>query len=109
MPDPSLPLDHMSDRAKEVLADHHILGSQIDEPAPNFTGETILVEVVLDDENSFDLGEALGGPVIIPINVGLSALGLSFELSIDEDTITLASLSFEQGLITQIEGFHFQD
>jgi hypothetical protein len=105
MPDPTLPLDHMSDRAKEVLDDHHKLGSQIQ--APNFDGETVRVELFGDDDTvhftDFIVGESS------PID--LTLLGVSFGIDIDADTITI-SLSYaeEGGLLTELlDGFHFED
>jgi hypothetical protein len=106
MPDATLPLDHMSDRAKDVLADHHKLGSQF--PAPNFGGEAILVEFVIEG-SSVDLGEVVGSPIVAPTNIGLDLLGSSLQLAIDEDTITL-SLSYDDlELSPKIQIFHFED
>jgi hypothetical protein len=107
MPDPTLPLDHMSDRAKEVLADHHKLGSQF--PAPNFGGEAILVELVGENGSSIDLSEAVGRPIVAPTSIDFNLLGTSLQLAIDKDTITL-SLSYDPTeLSPQIQSFHFED
>ena len=81
MPDATLPLDHMSDRAKDVLADHHKLGSQF--PAPNFGGEAILVEFVIEG-SSVDLSEVVGSPIVAPTNIGLDLLGSSLQLAIEK-------------------------
>ena len=105
MPDPTLPLDHMSDRAKEVLADHHKLGSQIQ--APNFDGETVRVDLLVDDGEThftdFIVGESS------PINLNL--LGISFGLDIDADTITISVDYKPEGGLLQghLAGFHFED
>src|SRR5215203_5968425 len=88
----------MSDRAKEVLASHHIF------PAPDFSGERVSVDLLSETDSTL-ITTIVGGT---EATYSFSLLGMNVTFGVTDDTISVSSLSLE-GLVTQFDGFHFED